>query len=787
MQVALQKEEPVATTSTMQAMPSVLRAWFKGLGWWMGLVLLFATMIEGVVFNHFYFRFAWGDYQTVTVPLPYNEQLRANAYILSPQERSLVLQGLDLELMTVGFKLKGEHTLLNGTLSLTDDSSIVSPILVNKFKVAPADIYTSGQSIEQVQAAPYKLLVRSYGKARALVITFDDLKGQVVLTDLTLNVAPEWSFSLLRWLGMMLLGSALMLVWRKRWYRLRIGDLSARSFRLVQGLSLALSLGVSFGYCYLMLPSHISPNLMFDYIEHGFIHLGNPEQSLLLDFPQSPQELEYHDAYVQNLDALLKGQLHMDVIIDIDLLNAAHDERVYDYGWRTQNGIEGFWDRSFYDSKIYAYYGYGPVIVFYLPLYLLTGCVPSPTLAVLFFGTVAMLGLFLGTYAVARFYGVLPRANALIWCLAQAAALLGTHVVIVQCDLWFYGYAAFLCMGLIGLLTYCAYTIPSMSVPWKKRCALGAIGLIIVLIVQTRPHMILPAFAVLGPILWALARARNWTTGPEGAHSHAVRAYSLRAKMQDALCLAVPLVIGAAITMALNYARFDSVFEFGQRYCLTAANLLFEQVEVNLELISATFEQFVSRSWVDLVDFPYYGVMTEQPHHIGKLIVSQSSVGLLASPVWWGIALGVLLFYSQAQGQNSTISEDAMSRYRAPNRYGFRQAALLKVSLVLVLSLMLVMSYMQYVAVAATVRYLMENLSTVLPFVVLLWVKFIDYDAAGALQTKVCYWLVVGGLVITLVMEGLAPFSELEQYRPYLIPDEWISAQALFSPLSTVR
>lgn len=784
MQAVLSKSQQEESATITQGRSAVKRNF--GLKFWLFLVIFMATVLEGIVFNHFYFRFAWGDYQTVSAPLPYNEQLGENAYVFSPQQRVLVLEGLDLELMTVGFKLKGEHTLLSGTLALTDDSSIVAPILANKFKVAPSDIYTSGLSVTEVQAAPYKFLVRSNGKAHSITLSFDQLNGGVILTDLTLNVAPEYYFSWIRWLALTLLGTSMILVWRLRLYRLRIGELSTRAFRIVQGLSLALCLTLSLSYSYLLLPSHISPNLLFDYTEHGFIYLGNPKQSLLLDFPHTSQELEYHDAYVQNLDAWLKGQLNIDVIIDTDVLNAAHDERLYDYGWRAQNGIEGFWDRCFYDNKVYAYYGSGPVVLFYLPLYLLTGKAPSPTLALTFFSVVAILGLYLGTYALARFYGVLPRANALIWSLGQAAAVLGTHLVLVQCMMWFYSYGSLLCMALLGLLTYLAYSVPLLATTRNKRLFLVAMGLVIVLIVQTRPHMLIPAMILVAPILWGLVRAAHFLPNlgktSAGEDSSSV-AYTRHDKLLDVICLAVPLVLGAALTMTLNYLRFDSIFEFGQRFSLSSANLLFDQMDVNLELISAALEQFVTRSWVDLVDFPYFGIMTEAPHHVGTFLLTQSSVGILASPVWWGLGLVFLLWMPNQMGG----AEEPTPYLSTNNRYALNQRLMLQVSLVSLILVMLAMCFGQFTVVTVTVRYLMENLAPLVGFLVVLWVKFISYDSSAPLQAKLCYWAVVWGLGMTLVMDGLAPFSEIEQYRPYLIPDEWLKAQSFFMPLSTVH
>lgn len=778
---------PQAVTATSPAAESKYSAlrWFKGLGFWITLVVLMATMLEGIVFNHFYFRFALGDYQTVSVPLPYNEQLREHAYIFNPQQRSLSVQGLNLELMTIGFKLKGEHTIINGSLTLTDESSLVIPLSVNKFKVAPADINFSGKDLTNIKAAPYKLLVRSKGKASAFSLSFDDqLKGTVILTDLTLNVKPEFGFNFLRWLALIIIGIALVLLFKKRLYTKRLGQLSRTGFHIVQGLSLSLCLGVSLGYSYLVAPSHISPHLMFDFTEQGFIYLGNPEQSWLLEFPRTQQDVEYYDAYTQNLDALLKGQLNIDIAIETDVLNAANDARIYDTGWRLQNGIEGLWDRSFYNEKFYAYYGFGPVVLFYLPLYLITGQAPSPSLAVLFFSTVAVLGQFLAIYAVTRFYGVLPKANALIYGLSQAAAVLGTHFVCVQNTIWFYAYAALLCMGLIGLLTFLCYSIPAINSKLKKWLALVAIGIIIVLIVQTRPHMLFAAMIICCPIFWGLIKANQW----QCTNNTPVRSYNLKDKLFDAICVSVPVVIGASITMTLNYLRFDSIFDFGQRYCFSGENLIVraQYQELNLEIFSAMFYEFITNSWVELADFPFYGLSNEAPKHIGVSILSHNYVGLFASPIWWGLAFAFLLICSKNK-EKSFSTFDVPSHLFYQNRYRLNQNILFKVTLSALLIFALIMCYMQFIMIVTSVRALMECLEPLIPFIVVLWIIFIEYDPTHSLQTKICYWVAILALTHSIIIDALAPFSVIEHFMPYLVPDDWISAQNFFTPISTVR
>ena len=773
-------QEQLSTTSQAQAAFDSKKV--RALRWWIALIVVVATLLEGLVCNHFYFRYAWGDYQPVTVDLPYLEQLKEHAYVFSPQQKSLVLSGLDLDMMTLGFKLKGEHSIISGAVNVTDESSIIRPLPTVTFKVAPADISVYDNDFTRTPAAPVKLLVRGQGKIHSVIITLNNVQGAVVLTDLTLNVKPTYSFSLLRWLGLVLVGLAFLGLVRQRWYQLRLGDLSRKGFRLVQGASLALCLALSLGYGYLMLPSHMGPHLTYDYLEKGYNFLGNPEYSLLLDFPQTQHDVDYHDPYVQNLDAWLKGQLNIDVAIDTDFLNAQHDEHLFDFGWRMQQGIEGYLDHSFYNGKFYVYYGYGPTLVFYLPLYLITGCAPSPTLAVTFFSVVAILGLYLGTFALARFYGILPRANVLVWGLGQAAAVLGTHLLLVQSMLTFYSYAPLLAAGMLGLVTYLSYTIPRLESTFKKRLALGGISLLIVLIVHTRPFMLVPALAICCPIFWCMVKA-SWAKQTEQAR--AASDYGRRDMLLDALCVGVPVTIGAIITMVLNYLRFDSIWDFGQRLCIAVENLQANTFQLHLELISATLQMFITRPWVESADFPFYSILHDWPHHAGFYLPGEFCVGLLASPVWWGLALIVVLFMTRHQPQVSAGS--GLRGLTCGDRYGINQERLLKISLILLVVVTVVVWYVDFISTASSARYTMESGAALVAFLVLLWVKFIDYTPVASLQAKICYWAALWAFVMSIVMESFAPFGLIEQNMPYLVPDEWVSAQDFFTPLSTLR
>ena len=110
----------------------------------------------------------------------------------------------------------------------------------------------------------------------------------------------------------------------------------------------------------------------------------------------------------------------------------------------------------------------------------------------------------------------------------------------------------------------------------------------------------------------------------------------------------------------------------------------------------------------------------------------------------------------------------------------------LAVFLITLSILLPVILYTQLVMFTFGVRFLMENLAAFVAFVVLLWCRFISFEPTSSLQAKVCYWAVIGCLALTVVMEAMVPLNEIEHTWPYLVPDEWVRAQAFFMPISTV-
>ena len=82
-----------------------------------------------------------------------------------------------------------------------------------------------------------------------------------------------------------------------------------------------------------------------------------------------------YDPYIQQFDAFMKGQLHLDWQPDEKLLVL---ENPYDISARQD--IDYLWDRAFYNGKYYSYFGITPIVTIIYPFYFISGIIAAPLL-----------------------------------------------------------------------------------------------------------------------------------------------------------------------------------------------------------------------------------------------------------------------------------------------------------------------------------------------------------------------------------------------------------------------
>jgi tetratricopeptide (TPR) repeat protein len=272
-------------------------------------------------------------------------------------------------------------------------------------------------------------------------------------------------------------------------------------------------------------------------------------ESGFLDFGRSPTEDSYYNLLVQGFR---DGQLNVkrEAPPGLSKLANPYDPAINDsYVW-DKNYLS--YEMSYYQGKLYLYFGVTPALALFWPYVALTGHYLSHKSAVVvFFGLGFLIAAGLIRAVWRRYF---PEVN--VWVVAAGVLTLGlatgilgnlsscdVHQVPISC-----GYAfTMLALGAI----WCALHEPKRQVLWLLLGSL-AYGLAI----GSRPSLLFGVIILLLPVVQA------WRGAAE-----------LRSRRRIGLLLVAavgPVMLVGLGLMLYNALRFDNPFEFGWHYQLTS-------------------------------------------------------------------------------------------------------------------------------------------------------------------------------------------------------------------------
>lgn len=265
-----------------------------------------------------------------------------------------------------------------------------------------------------------------------------------------------------------------------------------------------------------------------------------------------PEYMEHHQQYYRLTEALLEGRVD---IGEAPLLQEVSNP--YDPAARAAAGLslgDFKWDHAYYQGHYYVYFGIVPVLLLYLPWYVLTGSHLPNADAVFCLGGLLMAGIAYFLWQVIRRW--FPRTSyplyLLLWAAMGAASCLGYAVY--KPDLYLVPILAGITCGVWGLAFWISAKREEGYCSWR----LGAGSVCVALIAGCRPQLLL--ILLMGVILFWKAVWKE-------------RKLFAKTGKAQTLALCLPFVLGAAGIMAYNALRFGSVWDFGANYNLTTNDM----------------------------------------------------------------------------------------------------------------------------------------------------------------------------------------------------------------------
>ena len=332
--------------------------------------------------------------------------------------------------------------------------------------------------------------------------------------------------------------------------------------------------------------------------------------------PACRQNLAVHHAQYQELaEALSEGKVSVGDAEEALLAM----KNPYDTIALQAAGIGYRADYAYYNGKYYVYFGIVPVLLLYLPYYLLTGGALQNYVAVFVFFAGFIIAAAGFVYELMKRY--FKEQPFYLWAVGTGM-LVGSYsmfYLLIRPDLYHVPIVASAMFATGGLWLYLA----GLNRP-KKAVGLYAFGsFCMALTAGCRPQFIL--FAALAVVLfWERVFVKRELFSKKG--------------WRQTAALVVPYVLIAAGLMAYNALRFGSPFDFGASYSMTSNDMTHRGT--NLERILYGIWYFLFEPMQLEGKFPYLQSASIATDYLGKLVTESWFGGIFAcSMLTWGIFL----------------------------------------------------------------------------------------------------------------------------------------------------
>ncbi len=330
-----------------------------------------------------------------------------------------------------------------------------------------------------------------------------------------------------------------------------------------------------------------------------------------------------HRQYQELAERLVEGEVTLEDEVPEFLLNM---ENPYDRTARDKAAKEAGesyrWDVAYYDGNYYVYFGVTPVLLMYLPFYLVTGDSTLPNdVVVLTCVAFFIVGVFL---LIRRFLRQkYPDAPYLLYLLLS--------LLVANCS------------GIINLLIYPSlYTVPismglaltvwglnmwleAMDKPTLFGWKLAVGSLCMALVAGCRPQMLLWSFLAI-PLFYK-SFLKDKTLLPTSKNG-----------VKNLACFAVPYIVVAAGLMYYNAIRFGSPFDFGANYNLTTNDMTVR--DFRMGRIAGALFSYLLQCPKMIATYPFIRNCDYDTMYVGTTIRESVFGGLfMTTPfVWFGLA-----------------------------------------------------------------------------------------------------------------------------------------------------
>ncbi len=365
------------------------------------------------------------------------------------------------------------------------------------------------------------------------------------------------------------------------------------------------------------------------------------------------EKVKEYNPYVQQFDAFMKGQLHIDYKPSKSFLRL---ENPYDPEQRA--GRTFLYDRAYFEGKYYSYFGTAPIFTLMLPYYWLTGALPSDGTMQLVFMLIYAIFMTLLVFNLTE--RVSKKAHpTLLALISYAATVCSLQFLFARGNTPFYYIAATSSMAFLSVFAYLFFK----GIFAKKRCARITLftlsGLAFALCFHSRVNTAFAAAFFIVPVVvfGIILKKRNeapvltYDVAANGRFAR-VRAFCKRHSVADVSLelgsLALFVIVGFVLAFIYNYARFGSIFDFGAKYQLTVLDVSTYKLDIT-EFGYAIFHYFLSplseNKTTGALNLGYVG------SSVGRALYVDGHFGILNVPFMWTAFATPFIFFDKKRSR----------------------------------------------------------------------------------------------------------------------------------------
>ncbi|MBQ3566811.1 MAG: hypothetical protein IJA12_06505 [Oscillospiraceae bacterium] len=601
----------------------------------LGIVALVIFLLESTVFN---FRSFTNDTETFSPDLsiafmddPAKVSIEGDT-VTYTDGGTLIIPVNTADIKAVSLDIESEDEFFKSTIFIKDENFSNNATPVGSK-------YTSGKYDDSLHFA-----ISPYGEITELYVALSELGGTATLKNITFAQAMPYEFYNLRFTILFVIAAVVAALVSFKLHRVTYNHRSVLHKLILVAVTLACA------------------STMF--------YFNIPEE-LPIEY-SAELDMNFKDPYTQMFDAVKEGRTNIDMVPDQALLDL---ENPYDPS--TRDGISYPWDRALYNGKFYSYYGITPVLLLHFPYYWIMGDIPTMNTTCQVFGMLAIIFMFGAITAFVKRFIKKPNFLLMIIMMVSSCVMTGLFMAVHYSNQYNVPNVTSTCFLMLCL--WCGVCAAN-RVKEKKSVPLFILsGIAFILCLAARPTKAISAL-ILAPLFIAVLLNKD---------------LKISKKITSVMSFIVPIAIGMAGVMWYNFIRFDSPFDFGQKYQLTISNIFANSIDFSL--FPASIIHYFFQPLHLSGDFPYITLASVALCNNGQFTYEANTCGVFAFPI---ILVGCLIMPFLVWH----------TRHRKTTPYRYNENRIRNYTYVLMMVLMVALAFMNYCMAGIIVDYLNDLL-----------------------------------------------------------------------------